>query len=104
MKRILCPGVLCLLLSTAAPLRAGAVVWDFGAAAGVDRNKTLPGPRSPSSPSRATAAEYHQDLAGATLNVYAYSSRISALPKASFVGILAVPRDHRWNSTSQSLE
>jgi hypothetical protein len=71
MNRILCPGVLCLLLSTAVPISAGMVVWDFGAPAGADRNKNLPAPRPPSSPSNAAATQCHQDLAGATLIVSA---------------------------------
>lgn len=80
MKRSPRDGVLCLLLSTAAPVWAEVVVWHFGAPAAGERNRNRPGPQPPSSPSSATVTQYHLNVDGATPAVYAYSSRVSAPP------------------------
>ena len=103
MKRIAWGGVLCLLLSTTAPVGAERSVRNFGAPMRAGRNKNLPGPRPPSSPSTATATQHQRDVDGTALIVYAYSSRIATLLPASFAGVMAVLRDPKWKSPPQSL-
>jgi hypothetical protein len=102
MKRIAWGGVLCLLLATTAPVGAERSVRNFGAPMRAGRNKNLPGPRPPSSPSTATATQHQRDVDGAVLTVYAYSSRISTPLPASFAGVLAVLRDPKGKSPAQS--
>jgi len=104
MNRILCPGVLCLLLSTAVPISAGMVVWDFGAPAGADRNKNLPAPRPavftfqcggyPMSPGSGRSDA--DRLRVIIPDVGAPQNRLCSMHWQSF-------RDPQWNSTSQSL-
>jgi hypothetical protein len=103
MRRIGWGGVLCLLRATTAPVGAERSVRNFGAPMSAGRNKNLPGPRPPSSPSTATATQHQRDVDGAVLTVYAHSPRISASPRTSFVGALAVLRDPKWKSPAQSL-
>jgi len=102
MERIPRRGVLCPLLSVAAPVWAQKIVWNFGAAAVGARNGNLPGLRPSSSPSLATATQYHLNVDGATLAVCAYSSRVSAPLRANLAGVSAALREHRWEPPSQS--
>ena len=103
MKRSARDGALGLLLSAAAPVWPGVVVWNSAAPAVDEHNRNLPVPKAPSSPFSATATAHQRDVDGTALIVYAYSSRIATLLPASFAGVLAVLRDPKWKSPPQSL-
>jgi len=103
MNRIAWGGELCLLLATTAPVGAERSVRNFGAPMQAGRDKNLPGPRPPSSPSTATATQHQRDVNGAVLTACAYSSRISTLLPESFAGVLEVLRDPKWKSPAPSL-
>lgn len=109
MKRSARDGALGLLLSAAAPVWAGVVVWNSGAPAVDGHNSNLPVPKALSSPSSATATENQRDVDGAVLTVCANSFRNPTPPSANFVFVLAALRSPtalgvpKWQPKSRSL-
>ena len=102
-------GALGLLISAAAPVCPGWVVWNSAAPAVDEHNRNLPVPKAPSSPFSATATEHQRDVDGALLIVCSNSFRNPAPPSANFVGLLTTLRSPtalgvpKWQSKSRSL-